>query len=114
MTTHPVIDHAQKALAHPVSLAATLLLLLNALVFQVHWRSWWTGKLGDVAALVFVPFLIALVLGVRLHDERWAGWMAILLTGLAFGMAKAIPPLNGGIREFYLALTGVPLKLAPI
>jgi hypothetical protein len=52
-TTHPLL--------HPVSLAAIALLVVNDHVFKAAWPGLVTGKLSDVAGLVFFPLLLAAV-----------------------------------------------------
>lgn len=47
------------SLSHPASIAAVALLLLNDHVLKSAWPSWTTGKLSDVAGLVFFPLLLA-------------------------------------------------------
>lgn len=51
---------ALHSLAHCVSLAALILLLVNDHYLRLVHPSWLTGKLGDFAWLVFAPFIAAL------------------------------------------------------
>ena len=45
------------ALLHPVSLAAIAVLVVNDHILKASHPGWWTGKLSDVAGLVFFPLL---------------------------------------------------------
>ncbi len=55
-----------RALAHPLSLGAILLLLVNDQLIRWRWPSWWTGKAGDVAWLFFAPFALAAIIALLL------------------------------------------------
>jgi len=48
-------------LGHPVGVAGVAVLLLNDHVLKTEFGSWWTGKLSDVAGLLFAPALLAVV-----------------------------------------------------
>jgi hypothetical protein len=82
--------------AHPATLGAVLLLLLNDHVFKHLWPSWLTGKLSDFAGLVFAPFLVGIVLSI-LIPRRWprgqerVGNLAVILTGMWFALMKSVP-----------------------
>jgi len=53
----------ESALTHPVTIAAICALLLNDLVFKSLWPgAWATGKLSDLAWVVFAPPLLAFLL----------------------------------------------------
>jgi hypothetical protein len=117
MKTNPAFQRALDCLTHPVSLAAASLLLLNALVFQRLWPSWWTGKIGDAAWLVFVPFLVAAGLSWSI-PSRWpgqrklAGLLALSLSGLGLALVKTMPSFNASVVWLFKTLTGYPPKLA--
>ncbi len=49
-------------LRHPVSIVAIAVLVLNDHVLKAEFSTWWTGKLSDVAGLVFAPALLAVAL----------------------------------------------------
>ena len=54
---------AEAALTHPATLLALATLLVNDLVFKSFWPgTWLTGKLSDLAWIVFAPPLLALLL----------------------------------------------------
>ena len=67
----------EAALVHPATVAALVVLLLNDLVFKSVWPdSWVTGKLSDLAWVVFalplLAFLLSLVLGKSAIGHRVA------------------------------------------
>ena len=116
MPHNKTFQRALYCLAHPFSIIAALLLLLNALVLQPTFPSWWTGKIGDVAWLFFAPFVVALLLawliptGYRHHDEIVAVG-ALSIAGLSFASVKTIPQVNALVVQGYQSLTGYPPKL---
>ena len=80
-------------LAHPASLASIALLLLNDHVLKAHFGSWWTGKLSDVAGLVFAPALVAVLAAYGRPSTRPRAVAAASLAavGVLFALAKATP-----------------------
>ncbi len=62
--SNPTLLLALRMLAHPLSLGALALLLANDTLFRRLWPSWWTGKIGDAAWLMFAPWLLACGLSV--------------------------------------------------
>ena len=78
-------------LAHPASLAGIAVLLLNDHVLKAAFGTWWTGKLSDVAGLVFAPALVALVAALFAPRARAATLArgAIVGVGLVFAFVKA-------------------------
>jgi len=108
--------HALDCLAHPFSLAAILTLLLNALLLQPQYPSWLTGKLGDAAWMIFVPFLAAALLSWLLPDRlpgsrRWLGLASLALTGSTFAVLKTMPLANTWVSNGIASLTGIQVKL---
>lgn len=97
-------------LAHPISIAAVMLLLLNDHVLKALWPSWWTGKFSDFAGLVFAPFLLTIPLAHLLphqssrHANR-VGWIALSLTGITFALIKTVPAYNATAIRMLEALT---------
>ncbi|MFG2060088.1 hypothetical protein ACGFIK_01530 [Micromonospora sp. NPDC048871] len=94
-------------LIHPVTVAATALLIVNDHLLKAVFPGWLTGKLSDVAGMVMTPPLLALVL---VGAVRLWGWCrpalrrttgesgllgevlavgAILLVGVGFTVVKA-------------------------
>lgn len=90
MTTPPV---SGSSLAHPVSLAAIGLLVLNDQVLKTVWPGPITGKLSDVAGLVFFPLLVIaaveLVAGRRI---RSVAVIAIISTAACFSLIQLWDP----------------------
>jgi hypothetical protein len=105
---------ARAALAHPFALIAAAALLLNALVWQPLWPSWWTGKIGDVAWLVIVPLLAAVPLSaarpLRRVSPRSFAAVVCSFVALGFALAKAVPVVNAAVLSLGASL-GVALKL---
>ena len=69
--------HCASALTHPATVAAVVVLLLNDALFKSLWPdSWVTGKLSDLAWVVFasplLAFVLSLFLGRRPFVERAA------------------------------------------
>jgi hypothetical protein len=92
-------EKALTLLAHPVSIAALGLLLVNDHLLRRLWPSWWTGKIGDLAWLFFIPFalaaLLAWILPARMRShEGWVFGLSFAAVGLVFGALKTIPGLN--------------------
>jgi len=114
--SNKAFQRALDCLAHPLALAAVAVLALNALVLQPRWPSWWTGKIGDVAWLFFVPLLVAALLSWLVPrrlagQERIVGPAAVALTGLAFVLVKAVPAVNTLATTAFWQLTGQAAKL---
>ena len=127
----PSVDSAPAdALLHPVSLVALVLLITNDHVLKAAWPGPVTGKLSDVAGLVFFPILV-LSAGelALLATGRWRGptrrALALAVGGAAaaFALAKTVPvgaEAAGwllGLAQWSLslpvrAITGAPL--APV
>jgi len=92
-------------LLHPVALAAIALTAVNDHLLKHAFASWWTGKLSDVAGLVFFPlFLQALFeLAGRLAGRPWGPSRAVLvgaalLTGVTFLLVQTWLPATEAYR----------------
>ena len=59
---NPTLRKALGLLAHPATLAAIALLLINDHLLRRLWPSELTGKLGDFAWLFFIPFALTALL----------------------------------------------------
>jgi hypothetical protein len=102
---------AVNCLSHPVSIGAIFLLLLNDQVLRRAWPSWWTGKLGDFAWLIFVPFIVVAILAwmvpFRLkHRKETIGLLAFALTGVWFALAKTVPAVHDVTVRCFETITG--------
>ncbi len=116
MNTDPAFRRALLALSHPVSVAAIIVLLLND-----HWwrrvaPSWFTGKVGDFAWLIFAPFLLAALLAWLMPKRaELVGRLSIVITGLIFALAKTAPEFHALTIYVLETLTGWPnvLRMDP-
>lgn len=88
------------ALAHPVSLAAIGLLIVNDHILKEVWPGFATGKLSDLAGLVFFPLLLVaihqLVTG---RAPVWLGIGAVVATGMCFALIQVWGPAAGFYRD---------------
>lgn len=89
---------AGDGLLHPVVVGAILVLLLNDQVLKRAWPGIVTGKLSDVAGLVFAPLLVVAAAELLAGSVgRWRGPSGRLLTGavvavgLGFAAVKLVP-----------------------
>ncbi|WP_394618952.1 hypothetical protein JNUCC0626_07585 [Lentzea sp. JNUCC 0626] len=73
--------------AHPLTIGATAVLLLNDHVFKQAWPGLVTGKLSDVAGLVVAPPVLGLLSGL-FRAGRIGAAVATLLTGAGFAWVK--------------------------
>lgn len=80
-------------LTHPVSAVAVLVLLVNDHLLKAAAPGVVTGKVSDVAGLIFAPALVAALccLLVPSLPARWASVAALVLVGAAFTLVKALP-----------------------
>ncbi len=92
-------------LLHALPLAALAVLVLNDHVGKRAFPGWITGKLSDVAGMVFFPLLlqaageIALAAAGRAWGpSRRALLAAVIATGVVFGLAKTWTPANDLVR----------------
>lgn len=83
---------------HIVPIAAIVLLLVNDHVLKSAYPGWVTGKLSDVAGLVFFPLFLQAACEVVLDaSRRWRGpslgllLVSAVATGFAFAGAETIP-----------------------
>jgi hypothetical protein len=102
------------SLAHPVTLAALLLLLVNDQVLRRWWPSTVTGKLGDFAWLFFMPLvltaLLALVAPTRSQRlVRLAAPLGFGVTGAIFALAKTLPSAHDAVMRVAGLLAGFPI-----
>ncbi len=74
-------------LAHPVSVVALVVMILNDHVLKQTYGTWWTGKLSDAAGLVFFPALLGFVVAVVAPRLGWRTTVAVALGATAAGFA---------------------------
>ncbi|WP_186315864.1 hypothetical protein [Catellatospora sichuanensis] len=101
-------------LAHPVSVAGLVLLLLNDHVFKAAWPGPVTGKLSDVAGMLMFPPILASVLALVLPrlPVRPLALASLVLTGLAFTASKAVPAGAEAAATLWSAVRGPAQFLA--
>ena len=96
---------ATRALLGPTALGAIVLLVLNDHVLKAHAPGVVTGKLSDIAGLIFFPLLLASAfehLGVRRGRALVVG--TSLATGVAFSAIKLWEPAGDCYRIGLAAL----------
>lgn len=92
---------AGDGLLHPVVLGSILVLILNDRVLKAAWPGLVTGKLSDVAGLLFAPlFVVALAEVAAAAAGRWSApsrtWLTVAVGVVAVGFAavKLVPPIE--------------------
>ena len=77
-TQRPTLSNrSQQALTHPVTLVAIIVLVVNDWAFKALWQNdWTTGKLSDLAWVIFasplLAFLLSFVVGRKPLGQRVA------------------------------------------
>ncbi len=104
---------AEAALIHPVTLLALATLLVNDLVFKSMWPgSWITGKLSDLAWVIFAPPLLALPLTFLARRNQTAlkvAWStAYIGLPLLYAAYNTFEPLHDVIMGGFSLLRGTP------
>jgi hypothetical protein len=86
------------AMLHPVVITAVAVLIANDHVLKDRWPGIVTGKLSDVAGLVFFPLLLMSLVEVARalagrpqHPSRRLLTTCILVTGSIFAVAELVP-----------------------
>ena len=116
MRNNPAFRRALLALSHPVSILGVIVVLLNDHWWRHAAPSWFTGKIGDFAWLIFAPFLLAAILAWLFpRREKFVGYAAIIGVGLIFGLAKTVPAFHALTIDVLEFLTGWPnvLRMDP-
>ncbi|MFT7870523.1 MULTISPECIES: hypothetical protein [Amycolatopsis] len=98
-------------LAHPLSVGATAVLLLNDHVLKPAWPGLVTGKLSDVAGLVAAPPLLGLLLGLFFAARAGAA-ASVLVTGAGFALVKLITVGAGVASAAWSVVNGPSVVLA--
>lgn len=126
----PGIDSCRDAgdlLLNPVALAALMLLLTNDHFFKAAWPGPLTGKLSDLAGVIFLPLflvsawevLLALIGRWRAPSMRAVAVSTVVST-TTFGLVKALPgvaDLAGqilGVAQWVIALPIVVSSARPL
>ena len=102
-------------LLHPVVLAAIALFVVNDHVFKPAHPGWLTGKLSDVAGLIFFPVLLAavgeLVIPVARRHGRAILVLAVAITGLTY-VAMLVIPAGGDGYRWFIGIVQWPFRIA--
>ncbi len=101
---------AESALTHPATVAALGVLLLNDLLFKALWPdAWVTGKLSDLAWLIFALPLLAFLLSFaargNLHAQRLAFLAAYVGLPILYAAFNTFDPVHDWIMRG-IALAG--------
>ena len=97
-----------RALAHPGSMLALVVFVLNDHLLKQAWPGWVTGKLSDVAGLVVAPLLVAALLTIVRVSRPIAP--ALGLTGLGFVFCKT-SAFGAGVTSSVWSLFGTPTMI---
>ncbi|MEV6447167.1 hypothetical protein [Amycolatopsis sp. NPDC051716] len=97
--------------AHPLTVGATAVLLLNDHLLKPAWPGLVTGKLSDVAGLVAAPPVLGLLLGLFLA-RRLAAPAAVAVTGAAFAVVKLTAAGAGVASAAWSVVNGPSVVLA--
>jgi hypothetical protein len=84
-------ERRERDLLHPIALLAIATLIVNDRFLKAAWPSWWTGKLSDVAGMLFFPLLLSAVLG---HRRA-----CVIATMVAFALIKTWPPATAACEH---------------
>lgn len=98
-------------LAHPVSVLALVVMVVNDHLLKQAHGTWWTGKLSDAAGLVFFPALVALVLAWAAPRLAWRTVVATALgaTAVGFTWVKATSTGAATASDLLTAVAGPSL-----
>ena len=118
MRHDPVLARAIHALTHPVTIAAIAVMLLNDHVLKdLFGPSWWTGKLSDLAWVVFAAPALAIVLALLVRvrfsgrDATVAG-LAYGGVGVAYALFNLWQPAHDAFSAALGVLEGSPVAMA--
>jgi hypothetical protein len=107
-------DSASRTLVSPVMLVAIAVLVVNDHVLKQAYPGVLTGKLSDVAGLVFFPVLLAAI-----AEQFGARGLRVLVvttlaTGIVFAAVKTIPLAADAYRVGLGALQWIPRALVAV
>ncbi len=103
-------------LAHPITLVALIVLLVNDHLLKAAWPGVVTGKLSDVAGLVLAPPLLAtlVLLLVRRAPAKPVAAGAVIVVGTAFAAVKAFPAAATVAAQAWSVLNGPSIVRADL
>lgn len=101
-------DVAAGGLLHPVALSAVAVLVINDHFAKAHWPGLVTGKLSDVAGLIFFPLALQAAWELA-HAALGLAWRpsvrvllgSVLLTAVVFALVKTWGPANDCYRVLF-------------
>ena len=104
-------ERAQAALTHPATFVALATLLLNDLALKWIWQgAWLTGKLSDLAWLVFAAPLLAFALSFAARGsiaaQRWTWRVAYIGLPLLYLAYNSIAPLHDAVMSAFSLARG--------
>jgi hypothetical protein len=97
-----------RALAHPGSVLALVVLVLNDHLLKRAWPGWFTGKLSDVAGLVVAPLLLAAVLALVRAPRSLP--VSLAATGAGFVFCKT-SDIGAAVTSSVWSLFGTPTMI---
>ena len=111
ITTTDVKRRAQAALLHPLSLLALIVLLVNDFVLKAVWPGTWiTGKLSDLAFVIFAPPSITYLLTRFSRQNSKASniaWICgYIVLPVLYATYNAFEPLHDFIMGGFAVITG--------
>ena len=103
-------------LSHPVTILSIFVLFFNDHFLRVVWPSWFTGKLGDLAWLYFMPFaaavILSLMLPVSIRDHtKIVGVLSFSLIGGLFVLGNTLPAVNLALMNGLERLISMPVQI---
>ena len=106
-----LLQRSRAALTHPVTLGALGILLLNDLAFKSLWSNpWTTGKISDLAWVVFASPLLALLLSLAARNHRLGqrGAFVVAYVGLPllYAAFNTFAPVHDAIISALSLLSG--------
>lgn len=107
--------HSLRAIAHPLSIASILFLILNDHVLKPLYASWWMGKLSDFTGLFFFPFVLSAFLSVPLEfflRPRNIIRLSFIITAVWFVGIKTLPWVNDFTENGIGIIIGHPTFIA--
>lgn len=97
-----------QSLAHPISIGAIVLLLINDHWLRWHHPSWWSGKIGGFTWLIFAPFLVVILLSYIWPKQKiyQVGSAAFIGTGLIYALGNSVPIFHHLIVWLFQQIAG--------
>jgi hypothetical protein len=91
-----------RALVHPITLAALVVLVLNDHVLKACWPGVLTGKLSDIAGMILAPVVLAAL--VEKVTGRRAPWACAIAVAVVFALTKTWAPATRAYEVFFETL----------